>query len=84
MLLEGSPGVGKTSLISALAEATGHEVWICARFHCTLNSRPVPLPTLRLSCLELNPIGIIFRRLLSFPCWWWLVVVAVVVVVVGA
>lgn len=26
VLLEGSPGVGKTSLISALATATGHEV----------------------------------------------------------
>ena len=29
VLLEGSPGVGKTSLISALAAATGHEVWVC-------------------------------------------------------
>lgn len=31
VLLEGSPGVGKTSLISALAAATGHEV--CCLYH---------------------------------------------------
>ena len=26
LLLEGSPGVGKTSLVAALAEASGHEL----------------------------------------------------------